>query len=203
MDETLEHHGIKGMKWGVRRTPEQLGHRPSRSERRQIRQENAQRRRNSIAEQYRKDRRQEVKESNAAYKDSVNRAQQKLNKAKENSASDKKIQRLERKVTDAQIRAHVNKVRESEITKSTANYMKKPMKEKVKDPRFWETMAGYKKHEMSSYREADAKGYDSARKKYGDQAVSSLESRDAAKSLAVGAAVLAGYAAVSVASRSS
>ena len=22
------HHGIKGMKWGVRRTPEQLGHRP-------------------------------------------------------------------------------------------------------------------------------------------------------------------------------
>jgi dephospho-CoA kinase len=26
-DKGLQHHGIKGMKWGVRRTPEQLGHR--------------------------------------------------------------------------------------------------------------------------------------------------------------------------------
>lgn len=25
----LQHHGIKGQKWGVRRTPEQLGHKPS------------------------------------------------------------------------------------------------------------------------------------------------------------------------------
>lgn len=26
MDEELYHHGIKGMRWGVRRSPEQLGH---------------------------------------------------------------------------------------------------------------------------------------------------------------------------------
>lgn len=26
-DQELEHFGIKGMKWGVRRTPAQLGHR--------------------------------------------------------------------------------------------------------------------------------------------------------------------------------
>lgn len=26
----LMHHGIKGMKWGVRRTPEELGHKPKR-----------------------------------------------------------------------------------------------------------------------------------------------------------------------------
>ena len=28
-DEYLEHHGIKGMHWGIRRTPEQLGHKVS------------------------------------------------------------------------------------------------------------------------------------------------------------------------------
>lgn len=26
MNEYLEHHGIEGQKWGIRRTPEQLGH---------------------------------------------------------------------------------------------------------------------------------------------------------------------------------
>ena len=28
-DNELYHHGIKGMKWGIRRTPAQLGHKPS------------------------------------------------------------------------------------------------------------------------------------------------------------------------------
>lgn len=32
MNEFLNHHGIKGMKWGVRRTPEQLGHATARKQ---------------------------------------------------------------------------------------------------------------------------------------------------------------------------
>lgn len=32
-DDVLAHHGIKGQKWGVRRTPAQLGHKPSGSRR--------------------------------------------------------------------------------------------------------------------------------------------------------------------------
>lgn len=31
MNEIICHHGIKGMKWGVRRTPEQLGHAPAKN----------------------------------------------------------------------------------------------------------------------------------------------------------------------------
>ena len=30
-EDHLAHHGIKGQKWGVRRTPEQLGHKPKKS----------------------------------------------------------------------------------------------------------------------------------------------------------------------------
>lgn len=29
-NNSLEHYGIKGMHWGVRRTPEQLGHKKAR-----------------------------------------------------------------------------------------------------------------------------------------------------------------------------
>lgn len=39
MNNELRHYGIKGMKWGVRRTPEQLGHKPKRTSKKQRRAE--------------------------------------------------------------------------------------------------------------------------------------------------------------------
>ena len=36
MDSYLQHHGVKGQKWGVRRTPEQLGHAPKKSTKRKL-----------------------------------------------------------------------------------------------------------------------------------------------------------------------
>ena len=36
MNGSLKHHGVKGQKWGVRRTPQQLGHETNSSGRRQM-----------------------------------------------------------------------------------------------------------------------------------------------------------------------
>lgn len=36
MYESLQHHGVKGQKWGVRRTPQQLGHETAYDGRRQM-----------------------------------------------------------------------------------------------------------------------------------------------------------------------
>lgn len=36
MYESLQHHGVKGQKWGVRRTPQQLGHETTSDGRRQM-----------------------------------------------------------------------------------------------------------------------------------------------------------------------
>lgn len=36
MENSLYHHGVKGMKWGVRRTPAQLGHKTTSSKKKKI-----------------------------------------------------------------------------------------------------------------------------------------------------------------------
>ena len=36
MYESLQHHGVKGQKWGVRRTPQQLGYETTSGDRRQL-----------------------------------------------------------------------------------------------------------------------------------------------------------------------
>ena len=36
MENSLYHHGVKGMKWGVRRTPAQLGHKTTSSKKKKV-----------------------------------------------------------------------------------------------------------------------------------------------------------------------
>lgn len=53
-DHQLKHYGVKGMKWGVRRTPEQLGHRKAKEEKKLAKNEKRYDKKHKAAVRYRR-----------------------------------------------------------------------------------------------------------------------------------------------------
>ncbi len=95
-DNELYHHGIKGMKWGVRRTPEQLGHKKIRFRDR--------RRRNESDEEYKKRLAQREQERKAKV-DSKTRIKQRKLEIKEQEETQKYLLRSQERIRKAEARS--------------------------------------------------------------------------------------------------
>lgn len=114
-DDYLEHHGIKGQKWGVRRTPEQLGHAVSRGHQ-------------SIASFF-----GNAKKSHQARVSAKNKAQLAKYKAKE-KAQQERINVLNQKLAVKQQKAEIKRLKKnlhgSEATNAASAYVYDKVKQR-------------------------------------------------------------------------
>ena len=114
-DDYLEHHGIKGQKWGVRRTPEQLGHAVSRG-------------RQSISSFF-----GNAKKSHQARVSAKNKAQLAKYQAKE-QAQQERINVLNQKLAVKQQKAEIKRLKKnlhgSEATNAASAYVYDKVKQR-------------------------------------------------------------------------
>lgn len=87
-NDILEHHGIKGMRWGVRRTPEQLGHKTSGKRKWRIRMKSSSERKE---ERYQKKKAKlDAKDQDLKRREELKRQQDDLKRRKEALKGEKK-----------------------------------------------------------------------------------------------------------------
>jgi len=115
-DDYLEHHGIKGQKWGVRRTPEQLGHAVSRGHQ-------------SIVSFF-----GNAKKSHQARVSAKNKAQLAKYQAKE-KAQQEKINVLNQKLAVKQQKAEIKRLKKSLHGSDASNAASAYVYDKVKQHR--------------------------------------------------------------------
>lgn len=145
--DSLTHYGVKGMKWGVRKDRDKGGNLSSK----------LQQRRNAHALVY--------KTGATAYNKSIDR---KLAK---------KVAKLERKASDARVRAEIVKERNADLVERNAEWKRKPIQEKLKDKQTYNMGTNYNK--------ATKQAVQNAKAKYGDQQVKRIQNEDTAKTVAM------------------
>jgi len=104
-NNTLSHHGIKGMKWGVRRTPAQLGHKTSSKKKRKTSPNAIERVKKALA---RHKQASEAKKSKAKVEEEQNQQKSKEEILKRGSAAE--VLSLKGKISNAELQAAVNRL---------------------------------------------------------------------------------------------
>lgn len=138
-DDDLEHHGIKGQRWGVRRTPEQLGHKTGKKKWRIRMKSSAERK----EEQYqRKKAKLDAEDKELKRKEEIRRQEEDLKRRKEALKGDKKEE--PKKQTTVPKNKDVKDLSDDELRQILTRYnmeqqYKKMTKEQTEKGKSWVT----------------------------------------------------------------
>lgn len=187
--EYLAHHGIKGMKWGVRRFQEEDGSLTRAGKLRYGTADKGFGRELRTLQVQRVGRHQDKENAriNKRLEKKAARSETKLTVAKAKGASDKKIAKLQTKADRDKLRAEYIKDRNERYKQIKLNYAKKSFTRRLLDIDTWYD---------TSYARASEATTNRMRNKYGDKRVDELEAHDSA--IAIGASVAVSVAAVGI-----
>ena len=186
----LAHHGIKGMKWGVRRFQNEDGSLTAAGKQRYgeanpgMNRDYRTRQVQRVGAQWDRDNAR----INRKYYAKASRAERKLEKAVERGASSQRIERLQKKSDRAKIKAEMLADRNEQLKNAHIDYAKKNTLEKAQMSKNWE---------VEAYNEATSRAMQKAVDKYGAERVDGLYVNEERKAAAAAALLAVGYVAVS------